>query len=241
MKTRRSFSRGLRLAAGAALVAWAAALAGQTFRGARAQDKPTPEKTEQKAGAAKQVKIDLGRAVKVSLPAGRGELTPVPFRTDDGRSGWVVRVPGGRPLATPAYAGGMLFLGGGYGSHDFYAFDARTGRLVWKTQTSDDGPTAAVVADGYVAFNTESCTLIVVDAKTGKLVWQEWLGDPLMSQPAVSQGRVYMAYPGGQRGHAGQLSANPVQSAAANQQQKTPAQGGHAAVQGSPQGAASGV
>ncbi|HEU4598021.1 MAG TPA: PQQ-binding-like beta-propeller repeat protein, partial [Pyrinomonadaceae bacterium] len=31
--------------------------------------------------------------------------------------------------------------------------------------------------------------------KTGKLVWQEWLGDPLMSQPAISKGRVFMAYP----------------------------------------------
>src|SRR5260370_40326682 len=66
-------------------------------------------------------------------------------------------------------------------------------------QTGDDGPTAAVVEAGYVAFNTESCTLIVVDEKTGKLVWQEWLGDPLMSQPAISKGRLYMAHPSGQR------------------------------------------
>jgi len=66
-------------------------------------------------------------------------------------------------------------------------------------KTSDDGPTAAVVEDGYVAFNTESCTVIVCDAKTGKLVWQEWLGDPLMSQPAIYKGRLYIAHPGGQR------------------------------------------
>jgi outer membrane protein assembly factor BamB len=111
-----------------------------------------------------------------------------------------VRVPGGRPLATPAYANGRLFVGGGYGSHEFYAFDARTGSLLWKTNAGDDGPSAAVVEDGHVAFNTESCTLVVVDEKTGKLVWQEWLGDPLMSQPAVSKGRLYMAYPAGGRG-----------------------------------------
>jgi outer membrane protein assembly factor BamB len=76
--------------------------------------------------------------------------------------------------------------------------------MVWKTNTGDDGPTAAVVEDGLVAFNTESCTLVVVDEQTGKMVWQEWLGDPLMSQPAVSKGRLYMAYPGGGRGHAQQ-------------------------------------
>jgi outer membrane protein assembly factor BamB len=76
--------------------------------------------------------------------------------------------------------------------------------MAWKTNTGDDGPTAAVVEDGLVAFNTESCTLVVVDEQTGKLVWQEWLGDPLMSQPAVSKGRLYMAYPAGGRGHAQQ-------------------------------------
>ena len=58
------------------------------------------------------------------------------------------------------------------------------------------GPTAAVAEDGLVAFNTESCTVIVVDAKSGKVVWQEWLGDPLMSQPAIANGRLYIAYPG---------------------------------------------
>ena len=113
-----------------------------------------------------------------------------------------MRIPGNRPLATPAYSNGRVFVGGGYGSHEFYAFDAKTGRMVWKTNTGDDGPTAAVVEDGLVAFNTESCPLVVVDEQTGKMVWQEWLGDPLMSQPAVSKGRLYMAYPGNGRAHA---------------------------------------
>src|SRR5262249_16385071 len=42
-------------------------------------------------------------------------------------------------------------------------------------------------------------TIIVVDEKTGKTVWQEWLGDPLMSQPAIYKGRLFMAYPAGPR------------------------------------------
>jgi Ca-activated chloride channel family protein len=180
---------------------------------AAAAPKPSPEA----ADAAKQLKIDLGKSVKVSLPANKPELTPVNFRTADGKTGWVVRIPGNRPLATPAYSNGRVFIGGGYGSHEFYAFDAKTGKMVWKTNTGDDGPTAAVIEDGLVAFNTESCTLVVVDEKTGKMVWQEWLGDPLMSQPAVSKGRLYMAYPKGQRGHANVLPKSHVsQSAAAN-------------------------
>jgi hypothetical protein len=52
-----------------------------------------------------------------------------------------------------------------------------------------------VLADGLVVFNTESCTLEVVEAVSGKLLWEKWLGDPLLAQPAVMDGRVFMVYP----------------------------------------------
>lgn len=226
MKTRRSFKGGWQFLTAAlvgaclsasALRPYAAAGQGQSSGAAQVAATARPPKEPLKvAEAPKSVRIDLGKAVKVALPKTSDDLKPVSFKTDDGREGWVVRIPGGRPLATPAYSKGRLFVGGGYGSHEFYAFDAKTGRMVWKTNTGDDGPTAAVVEDGLVAFNTESCTLVVVDEQTGKMVWQEWLGDPLMSQPAVSKGRLYMAYPAGGRGqamqqnimnHAGQSAA----------------------------------
>ncbi len=155
----------------------------------------------QAAGATKPTsqpaKIDLDAATAVPVPQVQADLTPVSFRMPDGKEGWAIRIPGNRPIATPAFAEGVIYVGGGYGSHEFYAFDAKTGSVVWQTKTSDDGPTAAVVEDGCVAFNTESCTVIVVQARTGKLLWQEWLGDPLMSQPAISRGKLFMAYPGG--------------------------------------------
>ncbi len=123
-------------------------------------------------------------------------LSAAPFLAPTGQRGWKVKIPGGRALATPAVVDGMVFVGGGFGSNEFYAFDAATGRPRWAIRVSDDGPTAAVVAEGRVVFNTESCTLFVVDARTGKHLWSRWLGDPLMSQPAVHAGVVYMAYPG---------------------------------------------
>jgi Ca-activated chloride channel family protein len=120
---------------------------------------------------------------------------PTPFPAGDShRGGWRVQIPGGRPLATPAVAEGRIFLGGGFGSYEFYAFDARTGSLDWIYQTHDDGPTAAVVSEGFVVFNTESCELEVLTL-TGRPVWKKWLGDPLMSIPAVADGRIVMAYP----------------------------------------------
>jgi outer membrane protein assembly factor BamB len=132
-------------------------------------------------------------------PSLRGRLPKVepasPFRSDDARiTGWKVTIPGRRPLAPPAVADGRLFLGGGFGSYEFYAFDASTGRLAWQYQTTDDGPTAAVVDDGYVVFNTESCELEVLSVE-GKPLWKKWLGDPLLSMPAIHGGRSYMAYP----------------------------------------------
>ena len=145
----------------------------------------------------RRILIDLDDAPKVTIPDGSEK--PQPFETPDGRAGWVVQIPERRPLATPAWEAGRLFLGGGYGSYSFYSIDAATGRRLWSTKTSDDGPTAAVVEDGLVAFNTESCSIIVCATATGKLVWERWLGDPLMSQPAIDAGRVYIAYPTGQQ------------------------------------------
>jgi Ca-activated chloride channel homolog len=140
-------------------------------------------------------------------PRLKGKLPPVneptPFISSDGRlRGWRVALPGGHSLASPAVVNGRVFLGGGFGSYDFYAFNADDGKLAWQYQTSDDGPTAAVVDDDHVVFNTESCELEVLTTD-GIPVWKKWLGDPLMSMPAVSGGRVFMAYPDtkGDRSH----------------------------------------
>src|SRR5262249_51247509 len=120
---------------------------------------------------------------------------PEAFSSKDGKiKGWMLVIPGNRPLATPSVVDGKLFVGGGFGSHEFYAFDAVTGNNVWQYHTHDDGPTAAVVADGFVVFNTESCELEILTVD-GKPVWKKWLGDPLMSMPAISAGKLYMAFP----------------------------------------------
>jgi outer membrane protein assembly factor BamB len=66
---------------------------------------------------------------------------PSPFVSPDGRfRGWRVTIPGRRSLATPAVVDGRVFVGGGFGGYDFYAFDARDGRLAWQYQTSTTGP-----------------------------------------------------------------------------------------------------
>src|SRR5260370_13160301 len=111
--------------------------------------------------ASQNLKIDLSKAVEVALPQPKAGLQPAAFKTSDGKSGWVVRIPGGRPIAAPAYADGMVFVGGGYGSHEFYSFGAETGHLGWEIQNGYGGPTAGQGGAGYAAFHTESFTLTV--------------------------------------------------------------------------------
>lgn len=129
------------------------------------------------------------------------ELEVETFTTEDGREGWKVKLERNLPLATPALANGKVYVGGGFGSYEFYALDAATGKPLWLFHCADDGPTAAVVYKKRVAFNTESCILYVLDAVTGEKIWGRWLGDPLMSQPAVSGERIVMAYPDQRGGH----------------------------------------
>jgi outer membrane protein assembly factor BamB len=110
-------------------------------------------------------------------------------------AGYRARITPARGVATPAISDGAVIFGGGFGSYEMYALDAATGTPRWQVHTRDDGPTAAVVADGVALFNTESCTLMAVDAATGAPLWEHWLGDPLLAQPAAGDGRVVMVYP----------------------------------------------
>ncbi|MCZ7682896.1 MAG: VIT domain-containing protein [Sandaracinaceae bacterium] len=132
------------------------------------------------------------RPIRVPRPP-RGATSR--FNFGEGRRGWITALPRAELLTSPAFANGRVFLGGGFASHQFYAFDAYDGELAWSIAAPDGGPTAAIVEDGKVVFNTESCTIFVADAESGELLWSRWLGDPLMSQPAAANGLVFSAYP----------------------------------------------
>lgn len=141
----------------------------------------------------------LGRRItprRVMLPAvGVGQSST--FRFDGDRRGWVLRLAERATLTTPAYAQGKVYVGAGFTSTTVYALDAETGALRWAGETPDGGPSAAIVEDDTVLFNTESCTLFAFDVRTGRMRWSKWLGDPLMSLPTAGDGRVFSAYPDG--------------------------------------------
>jgi outer membrane protein assembly factor BamB len=112
-------------------------------------------------------------------------------------TGWRAQISSGRGIPTPAVHGSQVIVGAGFGSHEVYALDAKSGSLNWSLRTGDDGPTAATMIGRMALFNTESCTLMAVDVTKGELSWEKWLGDPLLAQPAAADGRVFMAFPRG--------------------------------------------
>ena len=109
--------------------------------------------------------------------------------------GFVVSLPSNAPIPTPTVYDGKLYVSGGFHSKEFYCFKADTGELVWGVDLDDDGPSAAVCADGVIVFNTESCTIFALDSKTGKHLWSYYLGDPLTSTPTIANGLVFTSYP----------------------------------------------
>ena len=137
----------------------------------------------------------------------KGVVTATKFdnyltKTDNG---YCIKLPSVTNVPTPAVVNGTVYLSGGFGSRQYYAFDAVTGRNKWAVNLDDDGPSSPAIEDGIVVFNTESCTIFACDVVTGKHLWSYFLGDPLMSMPTIANGMVFTAYPANYEGPA----ANP--------------------------------
>ena len=110
-------------------------------------------------------------------------------------NGFVIQLPSKSLTPSPTIYKGLLLVSGGFGSKEYYAFDAQTGALKWAVDLDDDGPTSAIVEEDIAVFNTESCTIFACNVMTGEPLWSHYLGDPLMGTPSISDGIVYTAYP----------------------------------------------
>lgn len=110
-------------------------------------------------------------------------------------NGFSIKLPSSTNVPTPTVHEGKVYVSGGFGSKEYFSFDAKTGDRQWAVSLDDDGPSSAVIEDGTIVYNTESCTIFACDEKTGKYKWSHWLGDPLMCMPAVANGKVFTSYP----------------------------------------------
>ena len=111
-----------------------------------------------------------------------------------GHDAWEVRTSGGIE-PTASVVGGKVIVGDGFSQTSLVALDSKTGQTVWSTSLGDNGAGPVAVEDNALAYTTESCTLYVSDAQTGKIRWSKWLGDPLVSHPAMTAHVVYLVAP----------------------------------------------
>lgn len=101
--------------------------------------------------------------------------------TETGKERWKFSFSAARETE-PAVADGIIYFGGCGGPCYFYAVDANTGSLLWKTPAGDyrQEVTSPVVANGLAYFGTRpvygenqlDMFLYAVDATTGKEVWK---------------------------------------------------------------------
>jgi outer membrane protein assembly factor BamB len=101
---------------------------------------------------------------------------------------WSANVGGGdeplRLALAPALDGERLYAAGEGG--DVYAFDATTGRTLWRTDTKLALSAGPGVGEGLVAVGTSDGRLVVLDAATGARRWEARLTGEVLARPAVS-------------------------------------------------------
>ena len=125
------------------------------------------------------INSDKGNKPKTNFKKGHVNQTTLKDYFHETENGYYIQLPSTTIVPTPAVVDGNLFLSGGFGSKQYYNFDALTGKLKWAIDLDDDGPSSPAISDGLIVFNTESCTIFVCDLVTGKMVWSYYLGDPL--------------------------------------------------------------
>lgn len=91
--------------------------------------------------------------------------------------------------ATPAYDGAYIYFGSESGT---YCLDASVGTVMW-SQSTARMTSAVVCSNGYIYGACLDGYLRALDADDGSVVDQDYLGNYTQSQPAASEGWVWVA------------------------------------------------
>jgi alcohol dehydrogenase (cytochrome c)/quinohemoprotein ethanol dehydrogenase len=132
---------------------------------------------------------------------------------------------GGSYETTPLVADGRIYVTAPWSK--VYAFDAKTGKLLWKYDPKVPGEWAVSLCCGIVnrgvavwkdkvIWGTLDGRLVAVNAKTGKKVWDRQVTNPTLPQsitgaPRVADGRIFIGMAGAefhQRGYMAAYSAD---------------------------------
>jgi outer membrane protein assembly factor BamB len=109
----------------------------------------------------------------------------------DGHTVWAFKAPGAIK-ASPSYDAGKIFVADYESS--MYALDAKTGKSVWRTNTSKVAPyghggffSSPAIAFGDVYAGRDDGTVYAFDEKTGKVEWTFQTGGAVYGSPAVAE------------------------------------------------------
>lgn len=125
--------------------------------------------------------------------------------TTDGTLKWRLRT-GGLDMCSPTVANGTVYIGSGYPNKDFWAVEANSGVVKWRTNSGLPDPllkrpgqyvySSQAYADGVVYGSANDGGFYAVDAVTGKLKWRyETQGGVYFHSPTVA-GDVLIGAPG---------------------------------------------
>ncbi|HUN75681.1 MAG TPA: PQQ-dependent dehydrogenase, methanol/ethanol family [Steroidobacteraceae bacterium] len=133
---------------------------------------------------------------------------------------------GGSYETTPIIVDGEIFVTSPWSK--VYAFDARTGRQLWKYDPHVPGSQAVrlccgivnrgvAVWKGKVIWGTLDGRLIAVDAKTGHKIWETQATDPkkwlsITGAPRVADGRIFIGEAGSEFEERGYLACYDAQT-----------------------------
>jgi outer membrane protein assembly factor BamB len=145
-----------------------------------------PEALEMNSPPYAQVPGDFkpGHVYHSELPYGPVERT---------KRGFNVRVGYGL-IPTPAVHDGKVFVAGGMGSTQFFAFREGTGEFEWGVRLGDDGPSTPACVGEVCVINTHSCTVYALATDTGEMLWSWWVSPVLPTTPTIAAGSVYVVY-----------------------------------------------
>ena len=133
-------------------------------------------------------------AVPGDFNPGRVYASQLPYgKVTRSRRGFSVSLGYGL-IPTPAVHDGKVFVAGGAGSTQFFAFDAISGDPEWAVTLSDDGPSTPACVGEVCVVNTNSCTVYALAADTGEMLWSWWVSPTLPTTPTIAAGQVYITY-----------------------------------------------
>lgn len=130
---------------------------------------------------------------------------------------WQVRLANasqnGYNIATASFSGGVLYIGGGPGTiarvpekGTLAALNATTGSILWQISAPNPVYRAAAYASGLLA-STSGRAFQVVLAATGKVALRSQCSGPLLSDPTIAEGRIFVGCAGTLIAYGQRLSA----------------------------------